>query len=163
MMKRSFYLALVAVAFLLTTGCCKRGERTAQLEEYGTFGSALGSNAASGYVSGSWGEKFVRSNGYTYPFVFDEPISQCAGFTLDYQIHEVAEGNLNGNYRYEVYVHQTSGKWKSVKLFKMEGNASSVAIQFDNLLDIDAVAVVCGKKGEVSFSYTIGICKVRYA
>lgn len=115
------------------------------------------------YVSGSWGEKFVRSNGYTYPFVFDNPVRQCMGFTLDYEIVAIEEGNLNGNFRYEVYARQTNGKWKSVKLFQMNGNKLSVDIRFDNAMDIDAVAVVCGKKGDASFSYTIGIRDVRYS
>ena len=113
------------------------------------------------YVSGSWGEKFVRSNGYTYPFVFDEAIQKCVGFTLDYEI-EAVEGDLSGNFRYEVYVRQTNGKWKSVELFQMEGNETAVEIWFDKAMDIDAVAVVCGKKDDISYTYMFGVRDVRY-
>lgn len=117
---------------------------------------------APSYVSGHWGDKFVRSNGYTYPFVFDDPITQCVGFTLEYEIVDVAEGNLSGNFRYEVYVRQTNGKWKSVKLFQMDGYKTSMYIDLEKMMDIDAVAVVCQKKGDASFSYTIAVCDARY-
>lgn len=159
-MKRSFVCAIMILICMLAAGCGRRGERTAQLEDYGSSDSMREEQMLAGYVSGSWGEKFVRSNGYTYPYVFDEVISQCTGFTLDYQIMEV-EGDLSGNFRYEVYVRQTGGKWKSVKLFQLDGDAISVEVQFGKPMDIDAVAVVCGKKGDASFSYTIGVRDVK--
>ena len=117
---------------------------------------------APSYVNGHWGDKFVRSNGYTYPFVFDDPITQCVGFTLEYEIVEVVEGNLSGNFRYEVYVRQTDGKWKSVKLFQMDGYKTSMYIDLEKMMDIDAVAVVCQKKGNASFNYSIAVCDARY-
>lgn len=161
-MRRRFF-CLMLVLCMFVTGCGKRGERTSQLEDYGTAsGVVQEKQQASDYVSGHWGEKFVRSNGYTYPFVFDDPITQCVGFTLEYEIVEVVEGNLSGNFRYEVYVRKTDGKWKSVKLFQMDGYKTSMYIDLEKMMDIDAVAVVCQKKGSASFNYSIAVCDARY-
>ena len=159
-MKRSVLFCTMILICLLAAGCEKRGERTAQLEDYERSDSQ---GFSAGYISGVWGDAFVRSNGETYPFVFDVPVVQCTGFTLEYQIHEVLKGNLNGNFRYEVYVRQTDGNWKSVELFQMEGYETTLEIRFDKIMDIDAVAVVCGKKHKVYFSYTIAVRDVRSA
>ena len=112
---------------------------------------------ADSYVYGSWGEKFVRSNGYTYPYMFYSPLYQCGGFTLDYEVSDISEGNLNGNFRFEIYVHTTAGNWKSVKLFSMDGYEKTVQVRFDNRMDIDGVAVVCQKKSNVTFSYNLWV------
>lgn len=157
MKRRKAVYILLLIFCLLLTGCGARGEKTAQLVDYGRGTRTLGD-----CVSGDWGEKFVRSNGYTYPFVFDEPICQCVGFTLEYQITEVTEGSLSGNFRYEVYVRLTNGNWKSVELFQMDGDTATVEIQLEKMMDIDAVAVVCQKKGNVSFSYNIGVYNAQY-
>lgn len=147
---------LLAIICLELFGCGKRGES-------GQDTATVGESVTADYVAGYWGDVFVRSNGQTYPFVFDEPITQCTGFTLEYQILEIQEGNLDGNFRYEVYVRQTNGKWKSVELFRMDGTEISLEIWFDKIMNIDAVAVVCGKRDKVSYSYTIAVHDVKYA
>lgn len=113
--------------------------------------------SSGGYISGDWGEKFVRSNGYTYPYVFDEPLLSCRGFTLDFIIVEVIEGNLDGNFRWEIYIQTTDGTWKSAELFQMEGDEISVDVRFDSPVNIAAVAVVCQKKTNASFRSGFGV------
>lgn len=145
------------LAQIFDFGSDRKGDSREQTQEVGD------QYAFSSYVSGDWGEKFVRSNGHTYPFVFDAPLYQCIGFTLEYEIVEIMEGNLDGNFRYEAYVRQTDGKWKSVELFQMSGSKATLDIRLNKAMDIDAVAVVCGKRGDTSFSFTIGVRDPLYA
>ena len=50
---------------------------------------------SSGTVSGYWtGEKFWRNNRYTEPFAFYSALNNCTGFTMDFELVEVYEGNL---------------------------------------------------------------------
>ena len=109
------------------------------------------------YILGYWGDKFVRSNGHTYPYMFYNPLDDCKGLTLEYTIRSVSDGNLKGNYRYEVYIHEVDGDWKSVKVVEMEETSMKLDLQFDQPIDIDGVAVVCGKKGNVEFEFDIKV------
>ena len=131
------------------------------------------SGYSSGSVSGSWGAQMARSRGrsypygmqeppegnmgYTFPFVFNEPLRSCNGFTLDYQIMEVSHGNLEGNFRYEVLVRTVQGDWKSAGTFQMNGYSASLDVQLDQPRGIDAVAVVCGKQDKVIYSFDLSV------
>lgn len=109
-------------------------------------------------VSGEFSDsKFTRNGRSTYPFEFDEPLKRCTGFTLNYEIVEISSGNLDGNFKFAVYVHTTSGKWKYAKEFKMDDMSVSKEIRFDAPVSIDAVAVVCLKNANYSYSYTFTI------
>ena len=112
-----------------------------------------------GTVSGSWSdEKFTRENRYTYPFEFDDPIYSCTGFTLDYEIVEVNKGNLfSGNFKFEVYVRLTGGSWKSVETFRVEDYETTVEVEFDNPMSIDAVAVICLKQSGFDYTHTFTV------
>lgn len=113
-------------------------------------------------VSGYWGEKMIRSNGYTIPFLFNEPLHGCRGFTLDYSILEVTRGSLSGNYMWEIYVHQIGGQWRSVKLIRMDGDYSAtVDIDLGEPMGIDGVAVVCGKRGDFEYTHSIVVREPR--
>lgn len=151
MKKKMCLLLAVILLALAVTGC---GGRL-----FSGNGASSGSSifSTSNVVSGYWGEKFVRSNGYTYPFMFDEPLRQCVGFTLYYEITEVNSGNLDGNFMYEAYVHTVDGSWKSVELFRMDGYSATLNIRLEDPMGIDGVAVVCGKKGELSYSQAIEV------
>lgn len=109
------------------------------------------------YILGYWGDKFVRSNGHTYPYMLYNPLNDCKGLTLEYTIMNVSDGNLKGNYRYEVYIHEVDGDWKSVKVVEMEETSMKLELTFDKAVDIDGVAVVCGKKGSVEFEFDIKV------
>ena len=109
-------------------------------------------------VSGQWADsRFYRNNRSTYPFEFYSPINRCKGFTLNYEITEVSKGNLNGNFKYCVYVRTTSGNWKYVHEFTMNGYSTSTKVNLDDPVSIDAVAVFCLKNANMSYSYTFSI------
>lgn len=120
-------------------------------------GSGSATTPSSGRVSGSWSdEKFIRNGRTTYPFEFTTPIKKCTGFTVNYAITEVNSGNLDGNFKFAVYVHNTSGNWKYAKEFQMKGDSTSVKVTFSPMT-VDAVAVICLKNGNYSYSYTMSI------
>lgn len=103
-------------------------------------------------VSGAWTEdKFWRSNRYTHTYEFDKPLKNCSGFTLDFEVLEVKEGRLGGQYKFELYVRKTSGSWKSVKTFYLDGNKATVEVELKSPLSIEAVAVVCLKNETISY------------
>ena len=109
-------------------------------------------------VSGQWADsKFWRNNRSTYPFEFYSPINRCKSFTLNYEITEVTQGNLNGNFKYCVYVRTTSGNWKYVHEFTMSGYSTSTKVNLDGPMSIDAVAVFCLKNANMSYSYTFSV------
>lgn len=102
-------------------------------------------------------EKFIRNGHSTYPFVFSSPLSRCTGFTLNYEITEITSGNLDGNFKFAVYVRTTSGKWKYAREFKMDDLSVSKEIKFDTPISINAVAVLCLKNANYAYSYTFSI------
>lgn len=111
----------------------------------------------SGCLSGQWWEEsFRRGDFYTHPFELNSALTRCKGFTLHYEITEVTKGTLEGNYRWSVYVRTTGGDWKYVTDFKLEGYDISVDVRFDPM-SIDAVAVFCGKKDKLNYSYNFAI------
>lgn len=161
-------IVIVLLAIALANGIYQDARIDAQqntkTEDYedSMESASAGNMVSSPYIIGDWGEKFIRSNGYTYPFEFTLPLQQCGGFTLDYYITDVSEGNLEGNFRFEIYVRTTAGNWKSVELFSMDGYEKSVPVRFDRKMDIEAVAVVCQKNADVTFSYGFGVRDIIY-
>jgi len=109
------------------------------------------------YILGYWGEKMIRSNGHTYPYMFYNPLTQCGGFTLEYEIRNIASGDLKGNFRYEIYIHEVDGQWTSYQVVEMEDTALEMELKFDSPKDLDGVAVVCGKQGDVEFDFDIKV------
>lgn len=97
--------------------------------------------------------KFVRSTGTTYPFELAEPLENCMGFTINYEILDISSGNLDGNFNNAVYVRTTDGKWKYTKTFKLDGSLTVKEIRFDTPISIEAVAVICLKQANVTYSY----------
>ncbi len=99
-----------------------------------------------------------RCNGYTYPYVFNDPIRKCEGFTLNYEITEVHQGDLTGNFRYSVIVRGLDGSWHSAGTFRMKGYETTVTIWLEERLTIDAVAVTCGKNdAHVAYSFDLTV------
>lgn len=98
--------------------------------------------------------KFVRSTGTTYPFELSTPLENCGGFTIHYEILDISSGNLNGNFKNAIYVRTTDGKWKYTKTFQLDGSLTVKEIRFDAPTSIEAVAVICLKQANVSYSYS---------
>ena len=140
----SLMLALV-LSFSILPGTASAATKKTQ----GVVGVTNGQSSSYGKVYGSWSDERIRRNDrYTYPYEFYSVLTNCTGFTLDYEILEVSKGNLNGNFVYEVLVRTTAGAWKSVGSFYMKNtDYKTTKITFENPLSIDAVMVVCQKKG----------------
>lgn len=147
------------------SGVESKGSLTERLEEYIELqekeeaADTKGATTSYSTVSGSWSkQKFNRANRYTYPYEFDDTLYSCTGFTLDYEILEVNEGNLfSGDFKFEIYVRLTDGSWKSVDTFWLDGYETTVKVQFDNPLSIDAVAVVCLKQGDFDYIHDLTV------
>lgn len=103
-----------------------------------------------------WDEPLKRSNRYTIPFEFYSTVSRCKGFTLNYEITEVTKGDLEGTFKFAVYVRNSSGDWKYVHEFKMDDLSTSTKVRFDPM-SIDAVAVYCMKNATLNYSYNFTI------
>lgn len=124
------------------------------LEEILFGETSSNSSSNSNIVTGKYSdEKFYRSGGaYCHPFVFDNALKRCSGFTLDYEITEIEKGKFDGNWKHGVYVHTTSGSWKCVGEFTMRELAVREQIRFDPV-SIDAVGII-GWKGDGSKYYS---------
>lgn len=150
-MKNNLFRRVVslALALILSLSMLPRSASAAAKKTQGVVGDTNSKSFSHGTVYGDWSDERIRRNDrYTYPYEFYSTLNSCTGFTLDYEILEVSRGNLNGNFVYEVLVRTTSGAWKSVGSFYMKNtDYKTVNITFDNPLSIDAVMVVCQKKG----------------
>ncbi len=108
-------------------------------------------------VSGYWSsEKFYRNGRWTNPYEFNSPLKSCTGFTLHYNIDEVHEGNMTGNFKYGVWARTSSGKWKLLKEFKMDSYSKTVKVTCQRLT-IEAIAVVCQKTGYYSYTHSLSV------
>ncbi len=119
------------------------------------YSDTSGAAAQSGTpIEGTFSDtKFVRSTGTTYPFELAEPLENCMGFTINYEILDISSGNLDGNFNNAVYVRTTDGKWKYTKTFKLDGTLTVKEIRFDTPISIEAVAIICLKQANVTYSY----------
>ena len=158
---RKRILALVLLCGLLA-GCSQKTEEPVVQEDKAQPETTVAQTEADNYVSGHWGEKWMRSNGYTYPFEFDEPLMGCKGFTLEFKILEAEEGALGGSFRFEVYVQSPDGKWLCADSFQLEGMEKTMDLAFQYPKDIQSVAVVCQKKDGANYNYSIAVRDVLY-
>ena len=119
------------------------------------YSDTAGNSVQSGtQIEGTFSDtKFVRSTGTTYPFELAVPLENCKGFTISYEILDISSGNLDGNFNNAVYVRTTDGKWKYTKTFKLDGTLTVKEIRFDAPISIEAVAIICLKQANVSYSY----------
>ncbi len=114
-------------------------------------------------ICGTWSsEKFWRSGRFTYPYVFDETLIGCSGFTLDYEIAAVSAGSLDGNFIFETYICDTLGNWTSVASFALQDQKATVDVQLNSPMSIQAVAVICQKKANITYSHNLTVRDVRF-
>ena len=159
-MKKSLWIRMLslALALVLTLSMVPQRAQALDLSAFDAF-----KRQATGQISGTWSDtKFWRANRYTYPFEFNSTLNSCTGFTLYYEIVSVEKGNLNGNFVFEVYVRTSSGTWKSVETFYLDGDDATVNVRFDNPMSIDAVAVVCQKKGNFTYTQDLRVYNATY-
>jgi len=160
-MKRNFIVRIFSfvLALILIVGVLPQSAQALDLSSFENF-----KKQALGTVSGSWSDtKFWRSNRYTYPFEFDSVLKQCTGFTLNYKVEEVTQGSLSGRFKFEIYVRNTKGNWKSVGDFYLEDYEATTKVKFDSPMSIDAVAVICLKQGNaVSYTHSMTVYGATY-
>ena len=158
-MKKSPRIRLLSLALALVL-CLSMVPQQAQALDLSSFDAFKRQATA---VSGTWSDtKFWRSNRYTYPFEFNNDLNSCTGFTLYYEIVSVEKGSLSGNFVFEVYVRTTSGTWKSVETFYLDGDEATVDVRFDDPMSIDAVAVICQKKATFSYTHDMTVYNATY-
>lgn len=160
-MKRNPVIRMLSLvlAIILFVGILPQSTRALDLSSFENF-----KKQALGIVSGSWSDtKFWRSNRYTYPFEFNSVLNQCTGFTLDYEVVEVTQGSFSGRFKFEIYVRNTKGTWKSVGDFYLEDYEATTKVKFDSPMSIDAVAVICLKQGNaVSYTHSMTVYDATY-
>lgn len=96
-------------------------------------------------------EQFKKSGKTTYPYVLEETLNDCQGFTLHYEMDEITKGALTCNTKYEVYVRPHAGSWKKVNTFTMRGDEAIVDVSWNEKIDVDEIAILC--QHNKAFSY----------
>ena len=102
-------------------------------------------------VPGEW-ERFHKDNSNTDALVFNTPLKNCSGFTLNY------EATFNsGSYvdEWKLYYRDNRGRWNLYGYFNTDTNGACITYKFSPKLNITAVAVIPAKRG--SFSYTFNL------
>ena len=111
-----------------------------------------------GYLSGYWSDtKFKRSGRSSTPFVFDSPLKKCKGFTLDYEVHDVTDGNMKNDCKFQIFYRTSDGTWNKSKEFTVEDGFASVDVKLKKAATVTQVAVHCMNAGYFSFQYSMGV------
>ena len=88
-------------------------------------------------------ERFEHESGYTFAFVFAEPIMGCSEFTLEYELYVLDGEEAPGdNVLCDVYVRTVEGAWEMAASFRMDGTLACHRIYLDEAMDLESVAVV---------------------
>lgn len=96
-------------------------------------------------------EQFKKSGKTAYPYVLEETLYDCQGFTLHYEMDQILEGALTCTTKYEVYVRPASGSWKKVDTFTMLGDEAIVDVSWNEKIDVDEIVVLCQHNKKFSF------------
>ena len=111
-----------------------------------------------GYLDGYWSDtKFKRSGRSSTPFVFDSPLKKCKGFTLDYEVHDVTDGNMKNDCKFQIFYRTSDGTWNKSKEFTVEDGFASVNVKLKKAATVTQVAVHCMNAGYFSFQYSMGV------
>ncbi len=96
-------------------------------------------------------EQFQKSGKTAYPYVLEETLYDCQGFTLHYEMDEITKGALTCTTKYEVYVRPEAGKWKKVDTFTMKGDEAIVDVSWKEKIDVDEIVILCQHNKAFSF------------
>lgn len=102
--------------------------------------------------SGSWSDVRASVGGtVSYPWIFDEPVKNCTGFTLHYQITDVEYGKINGTY--VVYRKTLNNNWERVGKFEVTDQSQVIkTFEFDQPVSFRELAVAAPSGRQFSFS-----------
>ena len=101
--------------------------------------------------SGSWSEVRVSVGGtVSFPWIFDEPVKNCTGFTLHYQITDVEYGKINGTY--VLYRKTLNNNWERVGKFDVNDQSEVIkTFTFDQPISFRELAVAAPSGRQFSF------------
>lgn len=111
---------------------------------------------ALGYLENVTGdlESVHLGNCNTHALVFDTPLRNCSGFTLNFEVSFNSNSYAN---EWKLYYRDTNGKWKVYGNFELNGNSAYLTYKFNPKLNISAVAVIPVKNGGYSWTQTLWI------
>lgn len=104
-------------------------------------------------VPGSF-EKFHKNNSNTYALIFDAPLKNCSGFTLNFE-PEFKSNTYVGEWKF--YYRDGNGRWNYYDNFTLSGTSANVKYTFSPKLNITGVAVIPAKSGSYSYSFYLWV------
>lgn len=112
----------------------------------------------SGYLDGYWSDtKFKRSGRSSTPFVFNSPLKKCKGFTVDYEVHDVTDGNMKDDCKFQIFYKTSNGTWNKGPEFTTDDGVASVNVKLKKAATVTQVAVHCMNAGYFSFKFSMGV------
>lgn len=119
---------------------------------------AVETESTSDYLSGEWADKAFKRNGCTsYPFVLDTPLEKCKGFTVDYLVSDVTDGNMKSDSKFQIFYKTIDGTWVKGKTFTLDDGFASVEQTINKAVTVTQVTVLCLNSGNFSWNAAIGI------
>ena len=102
--------------------------------------------------SGSWSEVRVSVGGtVSFPWIFDEPVKNCTGFTVHYQITDVEYGKISGTY--VLYRKTLNNNWERVGKFNVNDQSEVIkTFTFDRPISFKELAVAAPSGRQFSFN-----------
>lgn len=104
-------------------------------------------------VPGSF-EKFHKNNSNTYALIFDTPLKNCSGLTLNFE-PEFKSNTYVGEWKF--YYRDGNGRWNYYANFTLSGTSANVKYTFNPKLNITGVAVIPAKNGSYSYSFYLWV------
>ena len=103
-------------------------------------------------LPGDWTSTQVSVSGTnTYPWVFDNKVENCVGFTLHYQVSDIDYGKVFG--KFTVHCKTTNGKWEKIGSVQISDQSEVVkTFEFDDPITFTQIAVVPPYRSSFSFS-----------
>lgn len=92
-------------------------------------------------LSGDWSSERIAVGGTNcYPWIFDEIVENCTGFTMHYQITDVYYGKVYGTYG--LYRKTLNNNWERVATFEVSDQSEIIkTFEFDEAISFTQLAV----------------------
>lgn len=92
-------------------------------------------------LSGDWSSERVAVGGTScYPWIFDEAVENCTGFSMHYQITTINYGKVYGTYG--LYRKTLQDKWERIGTFEVTDQSEIIkTFEFDDPISFAALAV----------------------
>lgn len=92
-------------------------------------------------LAGDWSSERVAVGGTScYPWIFDEAVDNCTGFTMHYQITNINYGKVYGTYG--LYRKTQQNNWERIGTFEVSDQSEIIkTFEFDDPISFTALAV----------------------